>query len=313
MTSEIKRTGNDLVFPAFDDIKVSTKTFTVKTNITLDISRVAEILPITDYVVVPKRRGRKKKGIVIDPNKDVGYGSIITVDHMRNIRGVDTKPKKKKKKKVTKWFRNSFTVVIKLDKLINFKVYRNGTFQMTGCKTHEHAEMCVKYTWDFIKNDKSLYSYEWGTCLEALFIPAMRNIDFSLGFLVDREKLDLYMATQTEFHCLLETSFGYTGVNIRIPLEVPITDMKIKKIKLDNLDQEWTEAKVVDYQEYLDLLPAKEQNAKLKYDRHNTFLVFHSGKCIMSGTCKPLMKPVYNEFLRVMRKCYDKVEERLDI
>jgi TATA-box binding protein (TBP) (component of TFIID and TFIIIB) len=308
-----KRSGADLIFPDFDDIKVSTKTFTVKTNICLDIAKVAGMLPITDYVVVPKRRGRKKKGPVVDPNKDVAYGSIITVDHMRNIRGVDTKPKKKKKKKVTKWFRNSFTVVIVLDKRINFKVYRNGTFQMTGCKTHEHAEMCVKYTWNFIKNDPTLYSFTSGDNLDTLFIPAMRNIDFSFGFLVDREKLDTYMATQTEFHCLLETSFGYTGVNIRIPLKVPVTDMRIKNITLTNFDEEWNEGKMVGYQTYLDKLPLKEQNFKLNYDRHNTFLVFHSGKAIMSGSCAAFMRPVYNSFLKVIRKCYDQIEERLDI
>lgn len=56
----------------------------------------------------------------------------------------------------------------------------------------------------------------------------MRNIDFSVGFIIDREKLNKYMVTQKDFHCLLETSFGYTGVNIKVPLQQDIRTMKIK-------------------------------------------------------------------------------------
>jgi len=306
------RTGDGLHFPEFDDIAVSTKTLICKTNLNLDIEKVAQILPTTDYVVVPKRRGRKKKGIVVDPNKDVPYGSIITIDHMRCIRGVDTKPKKKKKK-VVKWFRNSFTVVIQLDKLINFKVYRNGTFQMTGCKTDYHAEMCVRYIWGHLRQHPDLFSYEWGNALVTYFVPAMRNIDFDLGFLVDREKLDMYMATQTDFHCLLETSFGYTGVNIRIPLEVPITDLQIKKVELLDEEEVWNDGKMVGYQEYLDLLPAKEQNTKLNRDRHTTLLCFHSGRCILSGISASLSRPVYYNFIKVIRQAFDHIEERLDV
>ena len=52
---------SSLIFPKFNDIKVSTKTFIVMTNLTLNITELFEYLPITEYYVVPKRRGRKKK------------------------------------------------------------------------------------------------------------------------------------------------------------------------------------------------------------------------------------------------------------
>jgi len=314
MTTQIKQPSDHLSFPDFDDIKVSTKTYTVKTNIDVDIRRVSELLPITDYIVVPRRRGRKKKGVVIDPNKDVPYGSIITVECMGNIRGVETKPNKNKNtlKKKKKQFRNSITVVIVLDKLINFKIYKNGTFQMTGCKTHNHVEMCVKYTWDYIKHDPTLYTYLHGSCLEALFIPAMRNIDFNLGFKVDREKLDNYISTHTDWFCLLETSFGYTGVNIRVPLQSPITDLVIKKVELKSVDDDWNEGEMVPYQQYLDILTPKERKIKTNKKGHNTFLVFQSGCTIMSSQCSSFARPIYYEFLKVIRDCYEQIEERLD-
>lgn len=302
------KTGATLTFPDFDDIKVSTKTFTATTNLNIHIDLLYEKLPITSYVVTPKKRGRKKKCEQVDHNKSIKPGSIVTVKYEDGIRGVELKPKKSKTGKKKKWFRNSITVVIILDKPINFKVCRNGTFQMTGCKSHEHADQCIKYIWKYIKEFEDIYTFTRGSELEAIFIPSMRNIDFSLGFIVDREKLNQYMCTQKEFHCLLETSFGYTGVNIKVPLDKDINTMRVKKIC--EKDGEWIE-KWTTYKEYLELLSPKEKDVKLQSDRHNTFLVFHSGKVIMSGLTSEFMKDVYYYFLNIIRASFDKIEERL--
>lgn len=303
-------TSKVLNFPNFADIPVSTKTYTATTNLTIDIKKLFATLPITSYVVIPKKRGRKKKGLQPNPNKDIAPGSIITIKCEGEIRGVELNPKKKKAGQKKKWFRNSITVVIILDKPINFKVCRNGTFQMTGCKSHEHAESCVKYLWSYIREHDDMYTFTRSPGnLEVLFIPSMRNVDFSLGFLVDRSKLNKYMSNLDEFHCLLETSFGYTGVNIKIPLTEDISTMKIKK--LTNHEGKWTE-KWTTYEEYLNLLGDKERAAKIKAKRYNTFLVFHSGNVIHSGLTREFMEPVYEYFTGLIRKGFDKIEERLD-
>ena len=298
-----------LVFPKFDNIKVSTKTFTVSTNINIEIDKLFHILPITPYNVVPKKRGRKKKNEQTNLNKDIPEGSIVTIKHEDNIRGVEIKPKKSKEKQ-KKWFRNSITIVIMLDKPINFKVCRNGTFQMTGCKTHNHAELCVKYLWDYLKNTSVWSFIRSDENFSALFIPSMRNIDFSLGFLVDREKLNDYICFEEEFHCLLETSFGYTGVNIKIPLSKDIRKMKIQKLIYEN--NSWRKEETT-YNEYINLLPLKEQESKLKNERFNTFLIFHSGKVIMSGLTSDFMRDDYYYFINIIRNAYDHIEERLDL
>lgn len=294
--------------PNFEDIKVSTKTFTASTNMVFDIEKISQILPITEYIFIQKRRGRKKKIVTEDPNKNVKPGSIISIQYMGKIRGVQLKPKKKKAKR---WFRNSFTVVVKLDKLINFKVCRNGTFQMTGCKNSSHAFECVKIIWDCIKEDSSLYTYSTGENLEILLVPAMRNIDFSVGFLINREKLDRYITARTDFHCLLETSFGYTGVNIKVPLKKPITEMKIKYIKTEN-KKDWPDPVYVPYQKYIDTLEPKFRDGKINHKRYNTFLVFHSGKIIHSGLCSDFMRDTYYEFTKVIKEAYNYIEERID-
>jgi len=304
------RTAKDLTFPDFDDIKVSTKTYTATTNLNIEIKDLFNKLPITPYTVIPKKRGRKKKNDSIDSNSEIESGSIITIKFEGQLRGVELKPKKIKQTNKQKWFRNSITIVIILDKPINFKICKNGTFQMTGCKTHEHAELCIKYIWKYIIDDTSLYSFKSGNSLECLFIPSMRNIDFSLGFNVDREKLNKYMGAQQKFHCLLETSFGYTGVNIKIPINHDITKMRVKKL-IHKDTNEWIE-KWTTYQEYLDNLTEKERLIKINTPRYNTFLVFHSGKCISSCLTAEFMKDTYYYFLEIIKECYDQIEERLD-
>jgi TATA-box binding protein (TBP) (component of TFIID and TFIIIB) len=302
-----KLTSKQLSFPIFDDIKVSTKTYTANTNLNIDIHALFNLLEVTPYTVLPKKRGRKKKGVVEDPNQDVPHGSIITVKCEGEIKGVELKPKKKPKS----WFRNSITVVIILDKPINFKVCRNGTFQMTGCKSWEHAEMCIQKIWDNIKNTDGVFTYtrEPGS-LNALIIPSMRNIDFDIGFHVDREKLSNYINTKEELYCLLETSFGYTGVNIKIPLTKSRETMRIKKMICDS-DGIWSNVWTT-YMEYLEILDEKTRKAKMKEQRYNTFLVFHSGKVIFSGLTSDMMRDTYYTFTNIIRKSFDSIEERLE-
>lgn len=320
MTAVTTQAGKDLTFPKFEDIPVSTKTIIAKTNLTLDIEKIHEILPITDYTVVPKRRGRKKKNEKTDPNKDIATGSIITIEYEDKIRGVDLKKKASAKKKRGKYFRNSVTIIMMVDgKPINFKISRNGKFQLTGCKTDHQAETCLKFFWKYIKDEKDTHTLERtddpNAELEVLFIPAMRNIDFSLGFLVDREKLSTYINRETRFNSMLEASFGYTGVNIKFPVVDDLIYLDIKQFtaSTDKKTGEtvWKE-ELVPYTKYLESLPLKEQDKKLNKSRYNTFLVFHSGKTILSGLCDTFQKATYYEFLEIVREAYEEVKEKLD-
>lgn len=304
----------NIKYPDFDDIVVSTKTFIVKTNLVIDLKKLFDYLPVTDYVMLPKKRGRKKKMTFEEQNKDVVNGSIITMKYENQIKGVDLKIRKSKKKK-SKWFRNSFTVVIVIDcKPINFKICQNGMFQITGVKFDSQAEECIKFIWSLIFNQESnIYSFSKGSHLEAIFIPAMRNIDFSLGFHVDREKLTKYMNSQTEFHSLLETSFGYTGVNIKFPIKDDIRDMKLKKLTFPRGSCTGATESSMTYGEYIIDLPEKEQMKKLKKNRYTTLLVFHSGKIILSSITAEVSKPAYNYFHDIIRRCRGEIEEKLDV
>lgn len=308
-------------FPEFEDIAVSTKTFIIMTNLTLDIEKLFNYLPITNYVVVPKKRGRKNSKVqVVDPNKDIPDGSIISMEMSKRIRGVDLKKKKKKTEESNgrDFFRNSFTVVMIMGKKINFKISRNGKFQMTGCKTDEQAENCVKQIWDYIKHDKTgIYQLpviknspkKVKHPFRVTFVPAMRNIDFDLKFFLDREKIDDYFNTETEYTSLLELSIGYTGVNIKIPVKHNITELNLKQLVYRN--GECIERKTVPYKYYLDTLKPKDRQKKLEKTIYNTFLVFHSGKVIMSSMCAEFARDTYYEFLEIIRRNKENFREQL--
>lgn len=310
--------ANHLIFPTFDEIPVSTKTFIAMTNLILDLNKLFELLPITEYTVIPKKRGRKKKLGIVNQNKHVNHGSIITLKFENKLRGVDLKKKKSKPTKKSKWFRNSFTVVMILDnKPINFKICKNGMWQITGIKTDDQVDDCIKTIWEFIKYEKdNIYTFTNKLGIDdklcAILVPAMRNIDFDLGFFVDREKLSKYMTTQTEFHSLLETSFGYTGVNIKIPQSQKIEDMTLKKlVNIDVDTSEYEETNIL-YREYLTLLSEKEQLKRINKDRYTTFLCFHSGRCIVSSLTAETTREAYYYFLKIIRTCWNEIEERLD-
>ena len=295
-----------LKFKEFKDIKVSTKTFTATTNLDIDLYKLYDFLEIVEYTVIPKKRGRRKKTPILDLNKDIKYGSFISVEFKDKLKGANLKKNKKKK-----WFRNSFTIIVMLDKKINFKICKNGTFQMTGCKNNKHAIECIKQIWKRIKGNKEIYKFtnKDDTTIKSMLIPAMRNIDFNLGFNIDREKLAKYMSSQSKFYCLLETSFGYTGVNIKIPLKDKISDMKIFLISEKNDEFKVQQSK---YSEYLKTISEKQRNNKLNMKKYNTFLVFHSGKVIMSGSTSEFMKETYYDFINTIDNSYEQIKETLD-
>jgi len=285
----------------FENIDISTETIIAKTNWKIDITELYNHLPVTFYKVTPKKRGRKskeeKKEEVKDELKD---GQIITLKLRNSLRGVNLKEKKNTKR----FFRNSLTIVMYLDrKFINFKVSKNGKIQFTGCKNNMQAEKCIKYIHHYVKDIPRIIQVEDYT--QIIFLNVMANINFNVGFCINRENLDNHINTQTPYYSLLETSFGYTGVNIKIPLDniniIPVIKMIFK-------DDKWS-YEPFDYLMYVETLDEKEKKKEMSKNRYNTFLVFQSGNVILSSPHKECMRNTYHEFIKIIKNCKDKIEE----
>ena len=324
----------------FINTKISTKTIIVATSVKFNIEKLFEIIPITDYSLPIKKRGRKKRISTNDEKiikKIIPNGSIICVKYREKIRGC---PLKKKKKYDNKYFRNSLSVVMSVDKdkFINFKLSQNGKFQITGCKDENHAIFTVKTFWGYIKDlekkdlekdlekdenkdlekdenkdlekDENNYIFEKIGNFKAIFMTVMTNIDFNLGFNINREMLDKHMNSNTDYKSLLETSFGYTGVNIKLPMEKKI-EHKLPYIELIPQNNKWlVETKT--YTDYLGFLKEFEKKKELNKKRWNTFLVFHSGNVIMSGLGKCYMKEHYKIFMKIIHDSKKNIEEKLE-
>ena len=89
----------------------------------------------------------------------------------------------------------------------------------------------------------------------------------------------------------------------------PISELKIREISYK--DEKWQEPEMVPYEKYLNKLKPKEKEKKLEQKRYNTFLVFHSGKVIMTSMCGEYAKDTYYEFLDIIHKNMDKFMEQL--
>jgi TATA-box binding protein (TBP) (component of TFIID and TFIIIB) len=300
----------------FDKIEISTQTIIAKTNWKINTSELFLNLPITDYKVIPKKRGRRPKEEKKEEPQILNNGEIITLKLGDKLRGVDLKNKKKKEdkekpksKKNESFFRNSLTIVMFCEgKLINFKISKNGKFQFTGCKNDNHAHICLDYIKNYTsKVDKKIMSLPLNSNLEVLYITVMSNINFSLGFCVNKENLDEYVNRNTEYHSLLETTFGYTGVNIKFNLG-KLDNIPIVKMSFDN--DEWNKV-ILSYKEYFQTLDDKEKFKENNKTKFCTFLCFQSGQCIMSSPHKSCMKDAYHEFMKMIKNCKDMIEEKI--
>jgi len=289
----------------FDDIEISTETIIAKTNWKVNIMELYNFLPHTLYTVIPKKRGRKSKEQRQEQTQDnLKDGDIITLKIGSKMKGVNLKEKKNGKR----FFRNSLTIVMYLDKkFINFKVSKNGKFQFTGCKNDKHAKDCMEIIYEHIKDEVKIVQVV-GDQSEIIFITVMTNINFNLGFCVNREQLDDYFNTNTKYYSLLETSFGYTGVNIKIPLTT-IDNIPIRKI-VYGPSNTWKD-EPYNYNHYYESLDAKEKKKEKAKIRYNTFLVFQSGNVILSSPHKECMRSTYQEFLNIIGDCKDKIEEKI--
>lgn len=221
-----------------------------------------------------------------------------------------------------KSFRNALNVIYQLpcQRNINFKLSKNGKFQITGCKDEVHAMICIHHFLNllyrhcphsvFLSKDSPHEEGEEGKPspnITILFHTVMTNLDFSLGYHINRQALDELVNQHPVFRSLLETSFGYTGVNVKFPLD----PQWYKTVHFPTL--EWNAhnpSKVTFGQSVLSDYGTGMERF-LQKPKYNTFLVFHSGNIIMSGMIESSMKNDFYRFLDFLRQHRREIEEHI--
>ena len=308
------------------DIKISTKTIIGVSNVECDIDRIYQSLIVREMpeedrekilCLIPfkKQRGRRKKeseevierkrqlsALLIEPSD----GDIVGLYYQNQQRGLPQYLKYNKK-----YFRNALNIIMVLEggKKINFKLSKNGKIQMTGCKEDADARRCLMLFFEKLGRecaDHIVFNHEVG--ITVYYYTVMTNIDFNMGFKINRQKLNVMINESTEFNSLLETSFGYTGVNIKIPMELE-EDMMIDRMRSSN-EGEWTHD-TVSFRQFLESMDEGFRKQELGKRRYNTFLVFHSGNIIMSGMRLDKMLGLQRSFYQLLESHRRDIEELL--
>lgn len=302
------------MFKSFKDINISVTTVVAKTNMDINVDLLFESINPT-FAIDKKVKNKKAfQKFIIEENPE--YGTITSLKYRGQCKGFQivkkTNKKKKCVKKKRKYFRNSVNIVIYIGKLITIKIPNKGWFHLTGCITDEHINMAMKHVYNHIQSNPDFF--KWTGPYDFLHYTArtvMTNIVFNVGFNINREKLDRYMNSNTDFNSLLETSFGYTAVNIKFPFDIDPDEVNIREITF-NTNGEYEKTEYITYDDFVKSLEPKCRQKELKKKRRNSFLTFHSGIVIMSGMIPSYMEPMYNIFMDIIINARSEIEETCD-
>jgi len=269
----------------FDDLKVSTRTIIATSGVDLEIERVFREIPLSNRFLFG------------EATHETRIEKMFFKDFIRTEEGVI------RDAQMLKSFRNALNVVMVMDgdKKINFKVSKNGKFQLTGCKNVLHAKTGVYSFLSALSTlDTSILDRDE---FRVFFEIVMTNVDCGVGYCINRKALDTVINSKTKYNSLLETSFGYTGVNIKFPVSLDWYDLDVPVIK-------WKKGDIpVETKRRLGSMKERPIDCKNKY---NTFLVFHSGQFIMSGMYEDTMREDYNRFMNIIQDNEPVIREQLD-
>lgn len=315
--------NKELIIHKFEEFKPSTETYIIKTNISdVNIDKMFDIINVTEYIVIQKKRGRRKMNEVKDdPNKNVSNGSIISLKSQERRKGAILDKKKNTERNT--YFRNAISISIKVDgKIVNAKFSKNGTVQITGCKELKHAYYTILYIWRYIKDYVNIYTLK-DDVFSAIFIPAMRNISFDLGIgCVDRHEIYKIMneLKDKNISTIYNPNAKYTALTITHDIG-DISELDLDRIyvpnKLKSTDsiEKYVESikwDVIKYKDYLKLLTEKEQINKKKKVRKLSFVIFQTGKVTISSLNEEYSKPIYYKLMEILQKEKDNIIEYFD-
>lgn len=210
----------------FENIQVSTQTFTVKTNIDeLNLDNFFKVVPLyknANAEIINMKYKMDKKGVF---------------EEVPQKKRVQRKAREKEKSTLRdgakggnpsrqRNFLNCISVVIMTEKKINIKIFKNGVFQITGCKHKNDVFHSMELIFEQLREHKDIFTFKNDDADFSMFIKsAMRNIDFNVNYKIDRARISAYLHNNTEY-TLPPLSSTNMGVKLKIPFDIhdlPIT------------------------------------------------------------------------------------------
>ncbi len=345
--------------PNFRDLKTSTRTIMVYTNIIFNHQSSFENIAITkiDVPLTKKKKNVDKKLLRAE------YGSVISIQLGNKLRGINLRkrhswwccicqPMKEthdrvgvqSKKKINTvveklffeddtdiqtfkyycesckkyynrkeldgiipHFLNQMTVVISIgDIILNVMLFKNS-FKIAGCKKNDDAIEATMILWEDNIRPLNDFVVPKGEEPKFLFNLVMRNVDFRLGFAIDRQKLNSLM-NSSRYSDIISMSqcetTSHTNVNIKMFTKKPEGfDYDCLVIPIDTKKKAY----------FIKMKKNTYKSKKKKKKKYITFIVFSSSEVILSGRYEKNMEEMYKFFVAEVFKNKSAIEEKIEV
>lgn len=204
-------------------------------------------------------------------------------------------------------FLNEVTIVLSIGRtpLINVMLFKDN-LKMAGCKEEtDAAESILIFFQDHFNKIPNSYRLKDGeVCPKFVFEDVMRNVDFRLGFPINRKALNSLMNSPKYsdiVHMSLYETTGNTNVNIKINTKPSL--MKYDCLVIPkNYPPYYIKIKTNKYK-------TKKKKQKKSYD---TLIAFSSSEVILTGKDPINMRRSYEFFIKLAFKHRKKIEEKIN-
>ena len=277
---------------SYEDLNITTQTYIISTDLRLRNDLLFDRLVCGE---LREPLAKQKKMTLRGTNLEIPDDTVLFCEYKGMSKGT---PLKKLNKGTKTFMLNCITLIVKkMDRCYNIKVSDKGNIQVTGCTGPHCPKLVLETFWNLLV----LYEVPPTSVVNAYIYPVMCNVSFDIGFQVFRERLSTIVNQLTEFVSILEPSDGYVGVNVKICVkDEPMDQVMISRYQYS--EGVWTDCPVP-YGDYLDTLPQKDKDKKMINGYGNSFLIFYSGRIIMSGGVSFLnRKRAYELFLSILNK-----------
>jgi len=203
-------------------------------------------------------------------------------------------------------FLNQLTIVLSVGKhpMLNIMMFKDN-LKIAGCKNKDDAVEAIIILWqDYIVKNPSLWRLKNGaTTPRFQFQVVMRNVDFKMGFPLERNETNFLMNDPKYRDKIFMSQYeptGQTNVNI-----------KMYSIKPDDF---MYDCLVIPFKgnPYFVAIPDltyKNPKKKTKGGKYITFIVFSSSEVILSGRYDKNMKEMYEFFAKIMFSHKKQIQE----
>lgn len=200
-------------------------------------------------------------------------------------------------------FLNQVTIVVSIaDMMVNVMMF-GSICKVAGNKSFNDAVETIMILWEeYISPDKELWSINpTYRDVHFLFDTVMVNVDFAMGFPIDKCKLNSFMQREELKDNVYISQYEPTSsTHVNIKMHSP----KPQNFRFNVLVYEQTPTKVKSLPSPYFAISYKKlySKKKPKTDKYTTFIVFSSSKIILTGRYAANMQKNYDFFLKIVHE-----------